>query len=154
MLSRDLVVYASYTSGLEESGVAPFAAVNRGEAMPASRTEQLDAGLRYALTPRLRFIAGVFQVEKPYFNLDAANIFGPLGNVRHRGVEVSLTGSVFTDGLTVVGGVVMLQPRISGEPVARGIIGPIPVGQAPRTVQASFQYQPKAPGEDSASMAR
>lgn len=144
VVTQDLAVYASYTGGLEESGVAPFAAANRGEAMPASRTEQIDAGLRYALTPRLRFIAGIFQVEKPYFNLNTANVFGPLGNVRHRGVELSMTGQVLTEGLTIVGGVVLLRPRISGEPVDRGLIGAVPVGQVPRTLQASFQYQPKA----------
>ncbi len=144
LLTKDLAFYASYTRGLEDSGTAPFSAVNANEAMPASRTEQIDAGFRYNVTARLRVVAGVFQVKKPYFNIDAANVFGPLGNVRHRGVEVSLTGPVFTEGLTIVGGMILLEPRTSGDTVARGIIGPVPVGPIPRTVQASFQYQPKA----------
>jgi iron complex outermembrane recepter protein len=72
ILGQNLALYTSYTRGLEESGSAPSSAVNRGEAMPASLTEQVDGGLRYAITPRLNLIAGVFQVERPYFNLNSS----------------------------------------------------------------------------------
>ncbi|MEQ9449829.1 MAG: hypothetical protein RLN70_13150, partial [Rhodospirillaceae bacterium] len=46
-ITNDLTLYASYVRGLEESGVAPENAANPGEALPASLTEQVDAGLRY-----------------------------------------------------------------------------------------------------------
>ena len=55
---KDLVFYAGYTKGLEESPVAPEVAVNKDEAPPAIITEQKDAGLRYALTDNLRLVAG------------------------------------------------------------------------------------------------
>jgi iron complex outermembrane receptor protein len=100
----------------------------------------VDAGLRYAFTPRLSFVAGVFQVEKPYFNVNGANVFGALGTVRHRGVELSLAGKL-ADGLTVVGGAVLIQPRVSGDPVNRGVVGPVPVGPSPRFALLSLQYQ-------------
>ncbi len=138
-----LAVYASYARGLEESGIAPNSALNRGEAMPASLTKQVDAGLRYAVTVSLSVIAGVFQVEKPYFNINTANVYGPLGSVRHRGIEFSVTGQI-AEGLTVVGGMILLQPRVSGDPVDRGVIGPIPVGPTPRNVLLNLQYQPEA----------
>jgi len=141
--TSDLVFYASYTRGLEESGTAPADAANRNEAMPVSMTKQVDAGFRYALTPKLKLVAGVFQVDKPYFNVNAANIFGPLGTVRHRGVEMSVAGSL-AEGLTVVGGMVLLQPRLSGEPVDRGLVGEVPVGPTPRSVLLNVQYGPKA----------
>jgi iron complex outermembrane receptor protein len=141
--TKDLVFYASYTRGLEESGSAPSDAANRNEAMPVSMTKQVDAGFRYALTPRLKLVGGVFQVEKPYFNVNAANIFGPLGAVRHRGVEVSVAGAL-AEGLTVVGGMILLQPRVSGEPVDRGLVGEVPVGPTPRSVLLNVQYGPKA----------
>ena len=140
-LSKPLVLYASVTRGLEESGVAPGTAVNRGQAMPASITQQFDAGLRYALTPRLKLVAGLFQVEKPYFNLDRANVFGPLGQVRNRGVEVSLAGPV-APGLTAVAGAVLIDPRVSGDAVERGLVGPVPVGPTPLTGLVSLQYSP------------
>jgi len=141
--TKDLAFYASYTRGLEESGSAPFNAANRGEAMPVNLTKQVDAGLRYALTPRVTFIAGVFQVEKPYYSINAANVYAALGAVRHRGVEVSLTGQVL-EGLTVVGGMVLLQPRVSGDAVDRGLTGRVSVGPKPRNVLLSLQYQPES----------
>jgi iron complex outermembrane receptor protein len=140
-LGQQLALYASLTRGLEESGTAPGNAVNRGQAMPASITEQIDAGVRYALTPHLKLVAGLFQVEKPYFNLNRANVFGPLGQVRHRGLEVSLAGPA-APGLTVVAGAVLIDPKVTGEPVARGLVGPVPVGPSPLTGLVTLQYQP------------
>ena len=140
-LGKQLTLYASMTRGLEESGVAPGSAVNRGQAMPASITQQYDAGFRYALTPRLKLVAGLFQVEKPYFNLDRSNVFGPLGQVRHRGVEVSLAGPA-APGLTVVAGAVLIDPRVSGDPVDRGIVGPVPIGPSPLIGMVDLQYGP------------
>jgi iron complex outermembrane receptor protein len=45
-LSEQFAIYAGYTRGLEESGVAPENAANRNEALPAIRTRQRDAGVR------------------------------------------------------------------------------------------------------------
>lgn len=142
-VTDSLALYASYTRGLEESGTAPLSAANRGEAMPVALTEQVDAGARYTLRPGLNMVAGVFQVEKPYFTHNAANVFGPSGRVRHRGVEVSLAGSL-AEGLRVVGGLVALQARVTGEAVERGVIGKVPLGPRPLTGLLSLQYQPDA----------
>ena len=61
--SDDLVFYAGYSKGLEESPVAPEVAVNNGEAPPAIITKQMDAGFRLNLTDALRLVAGVFDVR-------------------------------------------------------------------------------------------
>ena len=145
-VSKALTIYASYTKGLEESGVAPPSTVNRGEAMPASTTKQIDGGLRYVITPGLTAVAGVFQVEKPYFNTNAANVYGALGSVRHRGIELSLAGKV-TDGISVVGGLILIQPRLSGDPVDRGVVGAVPPGPRPRFGLLSITYQPPSWGD-------
>ena len=140
-----LAFYTSFTRGLEESGIAPENAANRGEALPASLTRQLDAGIRYRITPRLTLLAGVFEVSKPYFDRDSANLFTEVGDVRHRGIEVSLAGQPAAD-LTVVAGVMLLQPRISGSTVDRGLIGPVPPGRTPRLVRFNANYAPPAWG--------
>jgi len=142
-LRDDLAIFGSYTRGLEESGEAPQNAVNRGESVPATRTSQIDAGIRYAITPRLRVVAGLFEVKKPFFNLDAANVFTQVGDVRHRGAELSLTGQVI-DGLTVVAGTVLLQARVSGQSVTSGRIGRVPLGRYPHVMRLNVQYGPKA----------
>jgi len=138
--TSELAVYAGYTTGLEESGVAPANAVNRNSAPPALRTSQRDAGVRYAIGPDLSLVAGVFDVRKPYFNLDSDRVFRELGTVRHRGVELSLAGQPL-DGLRVVAGAVLLDADVSGEAVDLGRIGPKPVGSTARTVRANFDYR-------------
>ncbi len=142
-ITRTLAAYASYTKGFEETGPAPQSAVNRGEAQPVSFTKQIDAGLRYNLTPTFTLVAGVFQVEKPYFTVDTANRYGLVGNVRHRGIEFSATGQLFTEGLRAVAGFVLIEPRISGAAVDQGLIGPVEVQPKPRSILLSLQYQPK-----------
>lgn len=140
-----LAAYASYTRGLEETGTAPDTALNRGEAMPTAITKQVDAGLRFTLKPGLSLVAGVFEVKKPYFTLDAANVFGPFGAVRHRGIETSLAGQLF-EGFNIVAGLVALEPRVSGDAVDRGVLGEIPVGVFPRTSIIQINYAPPAWG--------
>lgn len=139
-LSDRLTAYAGYTTGLEESPVAPENAINRNEAPPALRTRQADAGVRYRLPAELTLVAGVFEVEKPYFNLDAGRLYRALGQVRHRGVELSVTGTPI-DGLTLVAGAVFLDGAVSGDLVDQGQIGPRPVGQSNRQVRLNADYR-------------
>jgi iron complex outermembrane recepter protein len=138
-VSERLAVYGSYTEGLEESPIAPDNALNRNEAAPALHTEQYDAGIRLALTPDLKLIAGVFNIEKPYFDLDPDGVFRSLGTVEHRGVELSLAGSPLRN-LTVVAGTRLLDATVSGPIVDAGIIGEKPVGSARAYSIASFDY--------------
>jgi iron complex outermembrane receptor protein len=135
-----LAWYASYSTGLEEGGVAPENAANKNAAPPAIRTKQWDAGLRYAITPQLKLVAGVFDIQKPYYGLDDANVFRELGEERHRGIELSLAGEVI-EGLNLVLGTVLIEPRVSGEEVANGTIGKVPVGQTERVTIGSAEYQ-------------
>lgn len=130
-LTRPLSLYGGISRGMEEALAAPEVAVNRAEAPPAIHTSQVEAGIKYALTPRLTLIAGGFSITKPYYNLDPAQRYRQLGNLRNRGVELSLTGQI-RPGLTVVGGTMLLDPRISGEAVDSRLIGPRPVGQIRR----------------------
>jgi iron complex outermembrane recepter protein len=138
--SERLAWYASYSTGLEEGGVAPENASNKDAAPPAIRTKQWDAGLRYAFTPALKLVAGVFDIEKPYYGLDDANTFRELGRQQHRGFEFSIAGQV-VEGLNVVIGTLLLEPRVQGEEVTSGRIGKIPVAQTERVTIASADYR-------------
>ncbi len=130
-LSKPLALYAGISHGMEEALAAPEVAINRAEAPPAIHTSQVEAGLKYAATPHLTLIAGGFSITKPYYNLDPALRYRQLGKLRNRGAELSLTGQV-RPGLTVVGGTMLLDPRIAGEAVDSALIGPRPVGQIRR----------------------
>ena len=139
-VTRRLAAYASFTQGLEEGGVAPPTAVNKDAASPALRTRQVDAGVRYAFSDALRLVVGVFDVRKPYFNVDRAGIYRQLGDFRQRGVETSLTGTP-VKGLRLVAGNLFLQPRVTGEEVAAGLIGRKPIGQTARLTIVSADYE-------------
>jgi iron complex outermembrane receptor protein len=135
-----LVLYAGYAKGLEETAVAPEIARNKDEAPPASITRQMDAGLRYAISDRLRVIAGLFDVRKPYYALDESLLFSRLGTVRHRGVELSLSGQLGSR-INIVAGTVFLDARLSGEAVDRGLVGKRPVNATGRFSSAAIEYR-------------
>jgi iron complex outermembrane recepter protein len=144
-----IALYGGYTRGLEESPVAPLEAVNLNEAPPAIRTEQKDAGIRWNVSKGVTAVLGVFDVAKPYFNLDATNRFRQLGMVRHRGVEFSVAGPIFK-GLNLVTGVVYLDAQVSGEEVQRGLIGRRPIGAT--ALRGTFTIDYRFPRFDALSI--
>jgi iron complex outermembrane recepter protein len=139
-VTPSLAFYGGYTRGLEESPSAPDEAINRDEAPPAIRTEQKDAGLRWTISKGVTAVVGVFDVAKPYFSTDNRKVFRQLGAVRNRGVELSVAGQI-APGLNLVAGNVFLDAEISGEEVARGIIGKRPIGTIVRRTILSLDYR-------------
>ncbi|WP_298164065.1 TonB-dependent receptor [Novosphingobium sp.] len=141
-LSARLALYGGYVTGLEESGIAPENAANRNEALPAIRTSQRDAGLRFALTDEIKFVAGLFDLRKPYFNLDAGGRFDALGDVINQGIETSIAGPV-TPRLSVVAGAVLLRPRARGPNGGLGVgVGTRPVGAISRRLEFNADWRP------------
>ncbi len=117
----NLTVFATTVKGLEESGTAPSNAANRNEVLPAVHAKQYELGLRYRHADSLTFIGSVFQITKPTPGLDANNVYGLVGEARHRGVELSLTGRPM-DNLNVVGGLALLEAARRGVLVDQGVI--------------------------------
>ena len=140
-LTQSITVYAGMTRGLEESGVAPAAAVNRNAALPAIGTRQTDAGIRWKLSPSLNLIGGVFDIRKPYSNLDANNVWRELGEVRNRGIEASLSGQV-VPSLTILAGAVLIDAEVSGDAVRLGHVGKRPVGSSPTKFLFNADWMP------------
>lgn len=130
-VSPDFSIYGGYVRGFEEVSVAPANASNRGTVPPAIRTRQIDLGMRYAVSKSLSLVGGVFEITKPYYNLDDQALYRDLGASSNRGIEISLAGAI-QPGLTVVLGNVLIDSRISGELVDSGTIGPRPVGTVRR----------------------
>lgn len=139
--SDKLTLYAATTRGLEESGTAPSNAANANEALPALRTRQIEAGLRYTLPANLRLVAAVFDIRKPYFEIDTAdNIYRILGDVQHRGVELSISGEP-VKGLSLVAGALLLEPRVTGDAVADGRLGRKPIGRTSTLIDLNLDYR-------------
>jgi iron complex outermembrane receptor protein len=148
---RHATAYASYTRGLEDSANAPPSAINRGEPEPATPTWQVDAGLRVAPHNGLELLLGAFKVHKPYFNVDTAGRYRPLGDISSRGVEGSATLSAL-DGLKVVAGLVLLRPEVNQQTPALGDTTTVPVGPVPRTINVNVDYAPARWGRWAAAL--
>jgi len=139
-ITPTLTLYGGYVRGFEEVPVAPANAANRGAVPPAIHTKQADIGLRYALTPGMNLVVGLFAIDKPYYNLDSASLYRELGSSSSRGVELSLAGTV-RPGLTAVLGHVSMDPRISGELVERGLIGRRPIASIQRRTTLNMDWR-------------
>lgn len=137
-----LTVYGATTRGLEESGSAPGNAANANEVLPALRTRQIEAGLRIRLPAGMRAVASWFDLRKPYFEIDSRdNVYRTLGEVRHQGYELSLSGRP-AKGLSFVAGAVLMDPRVTGEAVADGRLGSRPIGRTRTLIDASVDWMP------------
>lgn len=134
-----LAVYGGVTTGLEETGWPPASAVNRDDAVPASRTEQYDAGVRLALGSA-RIVAGVFRIARPYFSTDQHNVYTALGDTRNQGAELSVVGPL-TRRLSVVGGLVLFDAEVVGEAFETGRVGRRPVNSTNRSARVDLDYR-------------
>jgi iron complex outermembrane receptor protein len=130
--------YAALTRGLEDSGLAPASATNRGQLLPAGRTSQEEVGVRYT-AGTTTMVAGLFSVRKPYYNVASDGSYSWLGTERHRGVELSLNAAPLR-GLTLVAGAVLMSPEVE---VGEGVtgVGTEPVNQPRSTLQLALDYQ-------------
>jgi iron complex outermembrane recepter protein len=140
-LTDRLTSYAGYTQGLEDSGVAPSSAENRGTILPDARTWQTDAGIRYSVTPQVKLITGVFEIEKPYFNFDTSNFDRALGLQQAKGLEMSLSGQVLKN-LDLAAGVLLGEVKIIGPNLSAEGVGSMAFGQ-PRiqgTINADYKF--------------
>ena len=140
-----VTAYAGYTQGLEDSGAVPSVAANRGTVLPDARTWQTDAGFRFLLTSKLKLIAGVFEIEKPYFNFDTSNVDRQLGIQRARGVELSLSGEVLPN-LNVAVGALLGEVKIIGSNLAAEGVGTTAFGQPHNqgSINANYKF-PRLP---------
>lgn len=139
-----LAIYGGYTRGIEETAGPPQSAVNRDDAISASKTQQKEAGIRLALG-NMRLVAGLFEIQRPYYSIDEHGLYGPLGTLTNRGVEASFTAQPI-NGLSLVAGLVFADPKVSGEAVESGRVGPRAVGISRRTLRLDANWQSPVEG--------
>ena len=135
-----LAFYAGYARGLEESGVAPPNAVNRNQPLPAIITSQRDAGFRWLVTDKIKLIAGVFDLRKPYFGYDSTGRYTRIGTIKSRGIETSFSGAL-TPRLNLVAGGVFLKPRVAENVASDTAIGKRPVGLPSHIVNLNLNWK-------------
>lgn len=127
-----LTVFGSYVEGLEDSGAAPPSAANRNEVLPPVGARQLELGLSHRWGNRLTLGGAVFDIAKPIPGLDAGNVYRFLGNVRHRGGEVTLSARP-SSGTTILAGASIFDARRDD--------GRAPAGVSERSAFARVEHQ-------------
>jgi iron complex outermembrane recepter protein len=139
-LSDRLTLFASHTRGLEDAGSAPANAVNRNAVLPAGLARQTEFGGKYMLGSELSVIAGLFDIRKPFPGLRPDGVYTYVGEVSHRGAELSIAGPI-APRLNLVAGLSLFKAELSGVLVESGAIGTEPVGTPERLALADLVWQ-------------
>jgi len=106
---RDLIFYGSFWQGLEDSALAPVSAKNRNEP-PRDADLQVDGGIRWAPSARLRLSSGLSTSTSRTSTVDADMSTPCLAAFNQRGLETSL--SFNERGLTGAGRWLLPKPRV------------------------------------------
>jgi iron complex outermembrane receptor protein len=93
-LRDDLSVYASAAEGLEEGEAAPAGSANEGTRMAPGVSKQREVGARWRTAGGLLTQAALFEIERPGYYTNTANIFTADGEQRYRGLELSSQGRI------------------------------------------------------------
>jgi iron complex outermembrane receptor protein len=134
-------LYGSYSRGLEEAGIAPTTATNANAVLEAAIATQKEIGWRYATSSGVTMILAGFETRKPQVGIDVrSGAFDFLGDVRHRGIETSLSGAL-ASSLSMVAGVAYTDAEVSGENVRLGRVGDRPVNVPQWRAIANLSYE-------------
>ena len=144
-ITDKITLFGDYTQGLEENGIAPSNAVNSNQGLPALMAHQIEGGVRWTLLPTMTFVTTLFEIKKPYFDLDPVNVYRELGGLKNKGLELSLSGNL-TDRLDIIAGGVLSEPTVAGDAVRLGLSGGRPVGIYSRKFILGANWRP--PGMD------
>jgi iron complex outermembrane receptor protein len=85
-------------------------------------------------------IAGAFELSRPYFNFDLNNVDRQLGLQRASGLEVSLAGEILP-GLSINGGGLFGQVKVTGPNLAAEGVGSYAVGQPRNQYLVNLNYE-------------
>jgi len=95
-ISTDLSFYASGSQGLEEGEPAPTGSANVGERLAPGVSRQKELGARWRMPGGGGTLlqAAVFDITRPGYYTNSANIFTADGEQRYRGLELSAQGKL------------------------------------------------------------
>ncbi len=116
--AANMTTYFTYASSLQAGDLAPGTAANAGQRLAPYRSKEYELGYKATLA-KIDFTAALFRIERPFANIDPADKRlqdqrpagqqGP-GALRRRARLVT--------GLTLFGGVTLLDARLQHTPLA------------------------------------
>lgn len=110
--TEQLSLYANYTAGLTDGGVAPMGAANANQVIAPYQSKQLEVGIKRDWGKLMTQVA-LFQIKKPTSYQDpGSGIYSYAGEQRNRGLELSLYGEP-QRGLRVMASVAFTQAQLT-----------------------------------------
>jgi len=107
-----LSLYANYTAGLTDGGVAPVGSANANQVMSPYKSKQLEVGVKRDWG-HLVTQATLFQIKKPNGYQDpATGVYSFSGEQRNQGLELSLYGEL-QRGLRIMASAAFTQAKLS-----------------------------------------
>jgi iron complex outermembrane receptor protein len=107
-------IYGTYIDGLESTPVAPLAAANGGQMLPATQSTQREAGIKVEPRPGLLIQAAYFNIGRGSAFVNGANVYVLDGRARFRGVELSVNGELTADWSVYASGQLLHAKQVSG----------------------------------------
>jgi len=112
-----MTAYATFASSLQAGDLAPGGTANQGDSLAPYRSKEYEVGYKATLA-KIDFTAALFRIQRPFANIDPAdNVFKITGDQINKGLELSAIGEIIR-GLTVYGGVTLLNARLENTPLA------------------------------------
>lgn len=140
----DISLYASMAEGLEEGEAAPAGSANEGTRMAPGVSKQKEIGARWKTGGGFLTQLALFDIDRPGYYTNAANVFTADGEQRYRGVELSGQGRL-TRRLSWQGSAQVLDPEFRD--IGAAYDGKLPENAARRTASSFLAYDlDAAPG--------
>ena len=108
--TADASIYASYMSGLEESGIAGVTNSNAGQVLPPLKSTQYEVGTKAQVFGGTLLQLGLFELRHPGTFTNSANALVPNGLALTEGAEFSVSGEIIPS-VSVIGSALLLSDR-------------------------------------------
>lgn len=139
--ASDLSFYASYGKALEEGETAPTGSANQNTRMPPGVSDQYEIGGRWQMPNGTLLSAALFNINRPGYYTNAANIFVADGEQRYTGLELSAQGSL-THTINWQSSLMLLDPKFRKTTDAYN--GKLPENAAKHTASLFLSYDVSA----------
>ncbi|MEO8156053.1 MAG: TonB-dependent siderophore receptor [Rhizobacter sp.] len=136
--ATEQMVYASWGRGVESEVVPKRPSYsNAGEALPAAKSRQIEAGVKVG-TPTANWGMAWFDIVHPVWG-DVGSLRVEDGEARHRGIEVNAAWR--SDAWAFQGGVAALHAHRQGSVATPEVNGKRPTNVPARTLKLQAKYQ-------------
>ncbi|MDQ1829242.1 TonB-dependent siderophore receptor [Massilia scottii] len=133
----ELSFYACAAQGLEEGEPGPAGTVNQGERMAPGVSKQKELGMRWRTGGGTLLSAALFDIDRPGYYTNAANVFVADGEQHYRGVELATQGQL-TRQLAWQTSAQFLQPEFAD--INASYNGKLPENASKQTASAFLSY--------------